>query len=69
MEPVEIRAKGARMNWRMIETSREIRLWTTQIIVPAVVVGIALWQIPEVRSWVKDRIDDVRSFASSIFSR
>lgn len=57
------------MNWRMIETSREIRLWTTQIIVPAVVVGIALWQIPEVRSWVKDRIDDVRSFASSIFSR
>lgn len=64
-----MRAKGARMNWRTIETSREIRLWTMQIIVPAVAIGIALWQIPEFREWVNDRIRDAREFVTSIFSR
>lgn len=57
------------MNWRMIETSREIRLWTTQIIVPAVLVGIALMQIPEIRDWVNDKVEAARGFVSAILSR
>lgn len=39
------------MTYRQIETSRELRLWTTQVIAPAL---IMLALIPEVRHGVKN---------------
>ena len=39
------------MTYRQIETSREIRLWVTQIIVPAAAaVGTVLYMNPELRA-------------------
>jgi hypothetical protein len=37
------------MTYRQIETSREVRLWLGQIIIPAASVAVAVLSIPEVR--------------------
>ena len=37
------------MTYKQIETSREIRLWLGQIIIPAASVALAILSIPEVR--------------------
>lgn len=42
------------MTYRQIETSRELRLWTTQVLAPAVTGLVILMSIPEVRHKVKD---------------
>lgn len=44
------------MNHRQAETSKEIRLWINQVIIPAVmVVGTILGISPEAREYVKDK--------------
>lgn len=47
------------MTWKQIEKSREIRLWITQIIVPAIAVGATL-SIPEVRQAVAAKAKQIR---------
>lgn len=44
------------MTYKQIETSREARLWITQVIAPAI--GIAML-FPEVRKTVVDKAKDV----------
>ena len=44
------------MTYKQIEASRELRLWITQVVVPAV--GIAML-FPEVRKSVADKAKDV----------
>lgn len=44
------------MTYKQIEASREIRLWITQIVVPAI--GIAML-FPEVRKTVAEKAKDV----------
>jgi hypothetical protein len=54
------------MTYKQIETSREIRLWITQVILPAVGIGTVLvTAVPEFREAVvakaknvKDKIDE-----------
>lgn len=48
------------MTYKQIEQAREVRLWITQIIVPATVVVTTLASIPEVRSAVKNKVEDVK---------
>ena len=48
------------MTNRQVETSRELRLWIGQVIVPAVTGGIILWSNPKVRSWAKSKINGVK---------
>ena len=48
------------MTYRQIETSREIRLWVTSIIVPTVTTVGTLMMVPEVRNAVKSKINEVR---------
>ena len=40
------------MTWQQIETSREIRLWVGQIIVPTITLAGMAMSIPEVREAV-----------------
>lgn len=46
--------------WKQIETSREIRLWISQIIVPVIGVTGALMAIPEVREAVKVKAIEIK---------
>ena len=48
------------MTYRQIETSREIRLWVTSIIVPTVTTVGTLMMVPEVRNAVKSKLNEVR---------
>ena len=50
------------MTNRHIETSREIRLWIRDIIVPSIGVGATvLWLHPEIKDNIKSKIDEVKS--------
>ena len=50
------------MTNRQIETSREIRLWIRDIIVPAIGVGATvLWLHPEIKDNIKSKVDEFRS--------
>lgn len=47
------------MTYRQIETSRELRLWTTQVLAPAVTGLVILMSIPEVRHKAKEGFDAI----------
>ena len=50
------------MNYRQRETSREIRLWVGQIIVPAIGIAAAVTAAnPELVDWAKDKSLKVRN--------
>lgn len=49
------------MTYKQIETSREIRLWIGQIVVPTVTVVATMMTVPEVRHSVVNGIKDVKT--------
>ena len=50
------------MTNRQIETSREIRLWIRDIIVPSIGVGATvLWLHPEIKDNIKTKINEIKS--------
>lgn len=58
------------MTNRQIETSREIRLWIRDIIVPSIGVGATvLWLHPEIKDNIKSKIDEVKSKFKSKFKK
>ena len=48
------------MNYRQIETSREIRLWMRDIIVPAAIGGAVIFSNPDARNWVKEKAQNIK---------
>ncbi len=48
------------MTYKQIETSREIRLWLGQIIIPAASLTVAILSIPEVRYAVAEKARSVK---------
>ena len=58
------------MTNRQIETSREIRLWIRDIIVPSIGVGATvLWLHPEIKDNIKTKIDEVKSKFKNKFKK
>ena len=58
------------MTNRQIETSREIRLWIRDIIVPSIGVGATvLWLHPEIKDNIKSKIDEVKNKFKSKFNK
>ena len=58
------------MTNRQIETSREIRLWIRDIIVPSIGVGATvLWLHPEIKDNIKSKIDEFKSKIKSKFKK
>ena len=50
------------MNYKQIETSREVRLWITQVIVPTVGMGLAaVMMVPEVKDFAAKTIVKIKS--------
>ena len=50
------------MTYKQIEASREARLWVGQVIIPVVMTVVTAANIPEVREFVKVKIDEVKRF-------
>lgn len=50
------------MNYKQIETSREIRLWIRDIIAPAVIGGAVIFSNPDARNWVKEKAQNIKYF-------
>ena len=58
------------MTNRQIETSREIRLWIRDIIVPSIGVGATvLWLHPEIKDNIKSKVDEVKNKFKSKFNK
>ena len=49
------------MTYRQIETSREVRLWIGQIVVPIVTTVGAMMLVPEVRTAVTDKASEFKN--------
>lgn len=49
------------MTYKQIEGAREVRLWISQIIVPAATVAVTAMTIPEVRQTIAAKANEVRS--------
>lgn len=47
--------------WKQIETSREVRLWIGQVIMPAVTFAAATMAIPEVRQTVAAKAKSIKA--------
>ena len=48
------------MTYKQIETSREIRLWIRDIVVPAATVVVTMMTVPEVREAVAAKAREVK---------
>lgn len=47
--------------WKQIETSRERRLWFTQVIMPTIIIGGIIVTNPKVKSSIKTTINKVKA--------
>lgn len=57
------------MTWKQIETSREIRLWVGQIIVPTITLAGMAMSIPEVREAVGSKARKMKEAINSKFHK
>ena len=55
--------------WKQLETSKEVRLWISQIIIPASLVTGMLMSIPEVREEAKAKVKSVKTYVKSKFKK
>lgn len=54
------------MNWKQIETSREIRLWLTQIVLP---IATVVMIVPESRKAVVEKTKKVKETIKTKFTK
>lgn len=58
------------MTYKQIETSREIRLWIGQLIVPAITLaGTVILTNPELRSSVAKKFGEAKDSVKNVFKR
>ena len=55
--------------WKQIETSREIRLWISQIVMPAATFAAAAMAIPEVRHAVTAKAKRIKASVDKKFKK
>ena len=57
------------MNYRQIETSREIRLWFGQFVLPATAVVVTILTVPEFRESAIERFNKTKAAISMSISK
>ena len=58
------------MTWKQIETSREVRLWITQIIVPVLGMTTAVVvAVPEARKAAVDKFNETKEWIKCKFHK
>lgn len=55
--------------WKQIETSREVRLWISQIVMPAATFAAAAMAIPEVRQTVVAKAKSMKASINEKFKK
>ena len=55
--------------WKQIETSREIRLWISQIVMPAATFAAAAMATPEVRHAVTTKAKSIKASVDKKFKK
>lgn len=50
------------MTYKQIETSREIRLWIGQLVVPTLTLAATALAIPEVRETITRKFEEARAY-------
>ena len=58
-------ANKKKSDWAKIEKSREIRLWITQIFIPAAGAGIMVWSNPNARNYLIDKFTSCKTWISN----
>ncbi len=57
------------MKYKTIEASRELRLWIVQVIVPAVTAGIIIASNQNTRTWIFDRVNQMKAKVEQQFTK
>lgn len=57
------------MTYKQIETSREVRLWISQIVIPAIAIGVTAMNIPEVRAAATNKVEEVKRLYRQKFNK
>lgn len=57
------------MTRKQIDGAREVRLWTGQVIVPAVIGGIAIMSNPDSRTFVRCKVADAKDAVKKMFKK
>lgn len=57
------------MTRKQIDGAREVRLWIGQVIVPAVVGGIAIMSNPYSRTFVQRKVADAKDTVKKLFKK
>lgn len=57
--------KGYSMTYKQIETSREIRLWATQIIMPAILTASVLLANDDIRKKASEKLSSAKEYISN----
>lgn len=55
------------LSWKAIESSREIRLWLGQVIIPAVTIGAVVLSNPENRKRLDETLTNAKDKVTAIF--
>lgn len=53
------------MTYKQIETSREIRLWATQIVMPAILTASVLLANDDIRKKVSEKLGSAKEYISN----
>lgn len=53
------------MTYKQIETSREIRLWATQIVMPAILTASVLLANDDIRKKVSEKLSSAKEYISN----
>ena len=48
------------MTYKQIQAAHEIRMWIGQVIIPAVIGGVMLASNPHVRTWVGNKVYNIK---------
>lgn len=57
------------MTRKQIDGAREVRLWIGQVIVPAVIGGIAIMSNPDSRTFVRCKVADAKDAVKKMFKK
>lgn len=57
------------MTRKQIDGAREVRLWIGQVIVPAVIGGIAIMSNPQSRTFVRCKVADAKDAVKKMFKK
>ena len=57
------------MTWKQIETSREGRIWTVEVLIPIAAIATGILAVPEIRKAASTKINNAKQRIKNKFKR